>query len=60
MLFTNFSFVKHSSTKGQLISKRLFNFFNSPKKPTKNFCSSRLSRAKIRTFKFVYLKNLRH
>ena len=28
--------------KGQLISKGLFGFFNSPKKRTKNFCSSRL------------------
>ena len=28
--------------KGQLISKRLFGFFNSPKKRTKNFCPSRL------------------
>ena len=28
--------------KGKLISKGLFGFFNSPKKPTKNFCPSRL------------------
>jgi hypothetical protein len=28
--------------KGQLISKGLFGFFNSPKKRTKNFCPSRL------------------
>ena len=29
-------------TKGQLISKGLFGFFNSPKKRPKNFCPSRL------------------
>ena len=28
--------------KGQLISKGLFGFFNSPKRRTKNFCPSRL------------------
>ena len=32
----------HSIPKGQLISKWLFGFFNSPKKWTKNFCPSRL------------------
>ena len=31
-----------TSVKGQLISKGLFGFFNSPKKRTKNFCPSRL------------------
>ena len=31
-----------SSTKGQLISKWLFGFFNYPKKRKKNFCPSRV------------------
>ena len=31
-----------AQAKGQLISKGLFVFFNSPKKRTKNFCPSRL------------------
>jgi hypothetical protein len=33
---------KERMLKGQLISKGLFGFFNSPKKRTKNFCPSRL------------------
>ena len=33
---------KKGVAKGHLISKRLFVFFNSPKKWTKNFCPSRL------------------
>ena len=37
-----------SETKGQLISKGHFVFFNSPKKRTKNFCPSRLGK----TFEF--------
>ena len=41
-------------TKGQLISKGLFDFFNCSKKLTKNFCPSRLNRAKIKTFKFIF------
>ena len=31
-----------SRSKGELISKGLFGFFNSPKKRTKFFCSNRL------------------
>ena len=34
--------IKFVCTKGQLISKGLFGFFNSPKKRTANFCPSRL------------------
>ena len=32
---------RYLSTKGQLISKELFSFFNSPNKETINFCPSR-------------------
>ena len=40
--------------KGQLISKGLFGFFNSPKKRTKNFCP------RINIFKLVFFENWRH
>ena len=36
------NWVEEEETKGQLISKGHFVFFNSPKKRTKNFCPSRL------------------
>ena len=47
---------KSAPTKGQLISKGIFDFFNSPKKRTKNLCSSRLGQ-KINIFKFVFREN---
>jgi hypothetical protein len=49
--------------KGQLISKGLFVFFNSPKKRTKNFCPSRLGQkltfsssflGELKTLKFPF------
>ena len=43
-------------TIGQLISKGIFVFFNSPKKRMKNFCPSRLGQ-KLKKFKFVFRKN---
>ena len=33
---------RKADAKGQLISERLFGFYNSPKKRTKNVCPSRL------------------
>ena len=52
--------------KGQLISKGLFGFFNSPQKWTKNFCPSRLGQkltclssflGELKTLKFLFKIN---
>ena len=51
-------FKKILHLKGQLISKGLFGFFNSPKKRTKNFCPSRLG-LKIYIFKFIFFGELK-
>ena len=40
--FVKVFLLRKLETKGQLISKGLFGFFNSPKKRTKTFCPSRL------------------
>ena len=61
--FYTFLFEKNDALsavhKGQLISKGLFSFVNSPKNRTKNFCPIRLEQ-KINIFKFVFWKNWRH
>ena len=62
-LLNHYFYKKLSLYEGQLISKRLFDFFNSPKKRTENFCPRRLGQkltfsssflGELKTLKFPF------